>query len=350
MTNVGVVGLGMMGMTHLDVYAQHPDAKVIAVADLDEARRTGRAKAGGNIEGQAQGGFDFDAVKQYADAADLIADPDVELVDVCLPTPAHLKFAKQAMAAGKHVLIEKPLARTSAQARELAEAAAQSPGLTMCAMCMRFWPGWTWLKDAVDRQTYGPVKAATFRRVADHPGGVFYEDGEACGGAILDLHIHDSDFVQYLFGMPEAVTSRGYSHITNQIDHVVTQYHYPAPGSAPENTDVPLVVAEGGWAMAKGFGFQMQYTVNFVEATAVFDLAVESPLLLYQPGKEAQAVELPDGMGYAHEISYFLDCIAKKQNPERVTLESAADSVRLVEAEVLSVRDARTVMVRPVTA
>ena len=89
----------------------------------------------------------------------------------------------------------------------------------------------------------------------------------ACGGAILDLHIHDTDFVQHCFGKPKAVFSRGYSRPTNAIDHVLTHYLYD---------DVPLVTAEGGWAMTPGFGFQMQYTVNFERATAVFD-----------PGREA---------------------------------------------------------------
>ncbi|MEM8781410.1 MAG: Gfo/Idh/MocA family oxidoreductase [Planctomycetota bacterium] len=327
---VGVVGLGMMGMTHLDAYTNQAHARVVAIADMDEARRTGQVKAGGNIEGQAQGGFDFGSVKQYADAADLIADPDVQLVDVCLPTPAHAKFAILALEAGKHVLIEKPLARTAEQAAQIVAAAERAPGLTMCAMCMRFWPGWTWLKDAVDQRTYGPVHAATFRRVAEHPGGAFYENGDACGGAILDLHIHDADFVQYLFGMPEAVTSVGYAKITDQPDHVATQYHFAGDAA-------PLVTAEGGWTMAKGFGFRMEYTVNFADATAVFDLAKPEPLTLYRPGEEPQAVALPEGMGYEHEIAYFLDRISRGETPDRVTLASAADSVRLIEAEARSV-------------
>ncbi|MEM8494897.1 MAG: Gfo/Idh/MocA family oxidoreductase [Planctomycetota bacterium] len=334
-TRVGVIGLGMMGMTHLDAYAKRASSRggveVLAVADLDEGRRTGRTRAGGNIEGQAQGGFDFTSVRQYADASELIADADVDLVDVCLPTPAHARFAIAAMEIGKHVLIEKPLARNSAQASDILAAAERSAGYTMCAMCMRFWPGWTWLKDTVDTKTFGLVRSATFRRVADHPGGVFYKNGDACGGAILDLHIHDADFVQYLFGMPLAVTSRGYAKITDHIDHVATQYHY-AGQDAPA-----LVTAEGGWSMTQGFGFKMEYTVNFERATAVFDLAAEQPLTLIREDRPAEPVVLPEGMGYEHEISYFLDCIAEGRTPQRVTLTSAAESVRLIEAEVQSV-------------
>src|SRR5690606_18378987 len=171
MVRIGVIGIGMMGSTHLDAYGKLPGAAVVAVADLLEDRRTGRAVAAGNIEGQSQGGFDFSAVRQYATAEELIADAEVDLVDICLPTPLHTRFAIEALKADKHVLIEKPLARTSEAAQDLLDAAAASPGVAMCAMCMRFWPGWTWLKEAVDQQRFGRVLAAHFRRVTSHPGG-----------------------------------------------------------------------------------------------------------------------------------------------------------------------------------
>ena len=334
MVNVGVIGMGMMGSTHLDAYSKHKSATIVAVSDRDEDLLHGRRSASGNIEGQAQGGVDLSAAKKYAEGMDLIRDPNVELVDICLWTPLHLEYALAALKAGKHLLIEKPLARTHAEAVKLAAAAEKAPGLSMCAMCMRFWPGWDWLKAAVDSGRYGPVRCAQFRRVADHPGGPFYSDGDQCGGAILDLHVHDTDFVQYLFGTPKAVYSRGYSRITSATDHVVTQYEYD---------DVPIVVAEGGWDMAKGFGFTMRYAVNFDKATAVFDLAAPHPLTLIEPDKGAMPVALDEGMGYGREIDYFLNCIATGTRPSTVTLTSAAESVRIVEAELESVRTGRRV-------
>lgn len=329
MTKIGVIGLGMMGGTHLDAYAKLPLAQVVAVADRDEARRTGQTKAEGNIDGQAQGGFDFASVKQYADADELIADPEVEMVDICLPTPAHVMFAIKALEAGKHVLIEKPLARKAEDAERLIAAAKDAPGLAMCAMCMRFWPGWDWLKQAIDNQTYGKVLAAHFHRLTSHPGGRFYLDGEQCGGALLDLHVHDTDFVQHAFGMPSAVFSRGYTKHSGEPDHVLTQYLFGDAG--------PMVTAQGGWAMQEGFGFEMRYTVNFENATAVFDLAAESPLTVIEPGEKKTTIELKAGMGYDHELAYFLDCIDQQRTPRRVTLEDAARSLRIVEAEGRSI-------------
>lgn len=334
MIKVGVCGIGMMGNTHLDVYAKLEGVEVIAVADTNTERLSGKERAGGNIEGQAKGGFDLQKVKHYGDAGELVRDPDIDLVDLCLPTPAHMDYGIAALEAGKHLLVEKPVARTTEQARRLVEASGRAEGLSMVAMCMRFWPGWTWLKRAVEEQTYGKVLAASFRRVASHPGGPFYMDGEASGGAALDLHIHDTDFVHYCFGVPQAVTSRGYRSLTSAFDHICTQYHYE---------DGPMVTAEGGWAMAKPFPFTMQYAVNFERATAVFDLSKESPLILYLADGGAEAVSLETGLGYEHEIAYFASCIRSGNKPEMVTVQSAATSLAIVEAEVESADSGRTV-------
>lgn len=336
MINVGVIGMGMMGLTHLDAYAKRDDVKVIAISDRDPDRLSGKVKAQGNVEGQAQGGFDFSKPRKYEEGGDLIKDEEVDVVDICLPTHLHVEYARAAMKAGKHVLVEKPLARTSEDAAKLAAAAKRAKGITMCAMCMRFWPGWSWLKQAIDDRTYGRVYSAQFRRVASHPGGGFYSNGDLSGGAILDLHIHDTDFVHFLFGIPKAVTSVGYSKITTAVDHLVTQYHYE---------DVPLVVAEGGWAMADKFPFGMTYTINFERATAVYQ-AGDKPLTLYEYGKEPRAVDLDSRMGYDIEIDYFIECIKKGTKPRTVTLTDAANTIAIIEAEEKSVRTGKSVKVK----
>ena len=325
---VGVVGLGMMGLTHLDAYGKLDGVEVVALADRDEDRLNGRTQAGGNIEGQAEGGFDYASVKKYTDAAELIADPDIDVVDICLPTPAHVPFGIQVLDAGKHLLTEKPLARSYEDAMKLVQAAEASDKIAMCAMCMRFWPGWTWLKDVINDQRYGKLLSLSFRRVASHPQGPFYQDGDANGGAALDLHIHDADFIQFLFGLPKSVSSAGYSSKTTAVDHIATRYD--VGGDA-------LVRAEGSWAMADGYAFRMQYTANFENATAEFDSSAEHALIIAQGG-EIEPVELEDGMGYDYEIAYFLECVRNNRQPETVTMQDAANAVRLIEAEVQSVR------------
>ncbi|MEM9346968.1 MAG: Gfo/Idh/MocA family oxidoreductase [Planctomycetota bacterium] len=325
---VGVVGLGMMGLTHLDAYAKLEGVEVTALADRDEDRLHGKTQASGNIEGQAEGGFDYASVKKYTDAVELIADPDLDVVDICLPTPAHVPFGIKTLEAGKHLLTEKPLARSYDDATKLVNAAEASDKIAMCAMCMRFWPGWTWLKDVISDHRFGRLLSLSFRRVASHPQGPFYKDGDANGGAALDLHIHDADFVQFLFGLPKSVSSVGYSSKTTAVDHIATRYDVGIDA---------LIRAEGSWAMADGFAFRMQYIANFENATAEFDSTAEHALTLAQEG-QTKPIELEDGMGYDHEIAYFLDCVRNNRQPEVVTMQDAANAVRLIEAEVQSVK------------
>jgi predicted dehydrogenase len=329
MIRVGVIGIGVMGNTHLDVYAKRPDVKVVAISDVLPERLSGRERAAALVNGEPRGDADLRDARRHAEGLLLIDDPDVDLVDICLPTPLHADHAIAALRRGKHVLLEKPLARTHADARRIVEAAEQANTMILPAMCMRFWPGWDWLKRAVGSQEFGRVRAATFRRIGAHPGGAFYGDGDAAGGAILDLHIHDVDFVQWCFGMPRAVLSAGYSSHTTAIDHVITRYDFGPAG--------PLVVAEGGWSMSPGFGFAMQFTVNFERATAWFDLASPTPLMLAREGRR-EPVPIEKGAGYAGEIDYLLECIRTGRKPSVVTVADAARSVQIVEAEVQSIR------------
>jgi predicted dehydrogenase len=264
------------------------------------------------------------------DFLQLIHNPDVELVDICVPTPAHEELALAALNAGKHVLCEKPLALDSAAAGRIADAAARAKGLFMPAMCMRFWPQWAWLKQAVADRRYGPVTGATFRRVGAMPPG-WFSNGQMSGGGLLDLHVHDTDFVYYLLGKPVGVFSRGYTKTSGRTDHIVTEYLYDH-GPA-------VVSAEGSWCMADGFGFTMRYTVNFETATADFDIGREHQLIVSTGGK-SEAIDLT-GDGYEGELAYFIDCVSTGRAPTAVTAGDAVTGLQILEAEQRSIESGK---------
>ena len=233
----------------------------------------------------------------------------------------HVEIVVAALEAGKHVVCEKPLAIRSSDAERVAAAAKRSGRIFMPAMVMRFWPEWSWLKEAVESGPYGRVRGATFRRVGSRPGGWFTNDSLS-GGGLFDLHVHDVDFVYHLFGRPRAVFSRGFGPDVRWPEHVVTQYIYD---------EVPMVVAEGGWGVAGGYGFTMRYTVSFEKATADFDAARAQPLMVSENGK-ATAVECAGPDGYQRELAYFVECV-KAGSAVRVGAEDALAGVRMLEAE-----------------
>ncbi len=336
--NVGVVGCGFMGHTHIKAYRKLPGARIAAICDAFRLPPDGDFSAiSGNVGDKESVKLDMATVKAYSDYRELLANPEIDLVDVCVHTLLHPEVVQAALQAGKHVLCEKPMSRTSALGREMVAASRASRGFLMPAMCMRFWPGWSWLKTAIAENTYGRVFSARFRRVAEPPGWSkqTFMDGSKSGGALLDLHIHDTDFVQFCFGRPQAVFSQGYTKISGAIDHVVTQYEV-ASGA--------IVHAEGSWAMTPGFGFNMSYTVNFERATADFDSSRGADALrlcvLDQP---AQTIRCEEGDGYLGELRHLLEAIRSGQAPTAVTAQDGLSAVEICEAEEKSIQTGQRV-------
>ncbi|MEC8973677.1 MAG: Gfo/Idh/MocA family oxidoreductase [Verrucomicrobiota bacterium] len=335
--NIGIVGLGFMAAMHIRAYRQIDGANVAAICDLDPERLKGDfTEISGNIDSDDPVKLDMSQVKAYQDFDELLADDSIDAIDICTPTRTHLRMAKPALASGKHLICEKPLARTVAVAEELAAAAEEANGQFMVAMCLRFWPQWAWLKEAADSGRYGKVQAVHFQRIAEPPawGQAIYFDGETSGGALFDLHVHDTDFVQHVFGRPKSVYSTGFSKVSGAVDHVLTQYEVDCGAK---------VSAEGSWAMTPGWGFNMSYRCIFERATADYDIGrADEPLRLFEEGKEKEVIECEGTDGYAGELAHFIDSIRSGQAPS----VSAADGLCTVEicaAEEQSVQTGQAV-------
>ncbi len=334
--NVAVVGLGFMGVTHLRAYLANPLARIVAVCDAVRVPVNGvLAGVSGNIKKSDDIHLGPD-VKVFQKLDDLLAEPDVQLVDLCTPTPLHPEQVIAALRAGKNVICEKPLARTSEAAREILKVADESTGMLMPAMCMRFWPGWSWLKQVVADETYGKILAASFRRVSQIPGWSAqgtYTGGLDLGGALFDLHIHDSDFVSHLFGRPESVFSSGVVGTGGSVNHVITQYQY---------TNGPVVHAEGSWLLAKGFN--MAYTIHCERATLDFDLSRGTDAMqVTEFGQEPHTVPSEGLDGYSAEIHYILECVSLGRKPQVVTAHDGLVALEICEAEEKSIRTGQAV-------
>jgi predicted dehydrogenase len=334
--NIAVVGLGFMGVTHLRAYQQVQSARIVAVCDAIRLPVNGVLQGvAGNIKKSDDINLGTE-VKVFRKLDEVLADPQVALVDLCTPTPLHPEQAIAALKAGKNVLCEKPIARTSASAREILRAEESTAGFLMPAMCMRFWPGWSWLKQAVEEKAYGKVRAAHFRRISEMPGWSkqgTYTAGSDLGGALFDLHIHDTDFVQFLFGRPARVFSTGVTDPTGSINHVVTQYLYP---------DGPSVCAEGGWLLTKGFN--MGYTIHCERATLDFDLARGAEAMqIIEQGKDPRFVRYDGPDGYGEEVRYVVECAKLGRRPSIVTTRDGLGALEICEAEEKSLKSEQIV-------
>ena len=337
---VGIIGLGSMGSTHLDIYSKIKEVEVIAIADSIQSRLDGSSKAEGNISGQAEGGVTGLSAIKYLDGIELIEKPDIDIVDICVGTDLHFTFVEAALSKGKHVLVEKPLARTYDEAKKIIQLAEQSSTYVMSAMCLRYWPAWVFLKEAIDSNAYGKCLSLNFKRQTSFPGGAFYSDHNQCGGALLDLHVHDTDFVNYCLGLPEAVFSQGYKGPSGGIDHIATHYIY-------NQSDLsPLVSSEGSWTMQEGYGFNMSYTANFENGTLSYLLEQDETLKLFRSGSEPESINLKEGMGYEFEIRTFVDEILLGNSTNLDLLRQASETVAIIEAEKTSIETCSLVSIK----
>lgn len=322
---VGVIGLGFMGRTHVGAYAAANAAgfanRLVAVCDRDPDRRAGRASAEGNLKTSGAGEqlFDPKQVFGYESAAELFADRDVELVSICTHTSTHIELATAALEAGKHVLLEKPVALDSASIERLIAVEKRSRGRCMPAMCIRFWPAWAWLKRALESGEHGAPRSFVLRRLGSRPVWAtnFYADDAQSGGALFDLHVHDVDFLRWCLGDPASLSSTG-SH-----QHVTTHYHYPR---GPVH-----VVVEGGWDHAPGWPFKMAFTVVCERATLDYEFGRANELVVVRDGA-VTPIALDSTNGYDGEVRHVLAAIAGNKAFD-ATLADALGHTRLLEAE-----------------
>jgi predicted dehydrogenase len=309
MIRVGVIGLGFMGGVHLRNWQAVENVSVVAVCDANPV--VGTAKQG-NID-TGTDTLDLEGVTIYSDAAEMLANESLDAVSIALPTHLHRSVSIQCLEAGTHVLCEKPMALNTADCDAMIEAANQAGKQLMVAHCIRFWPQYAWVKKVVESGEYGAVVAADFSRLTAAPEWAddsWLADPAKSGGIALDLHIHDLDFIQYLFGKPVDVRSVGTTHVQTQVDY----------------GDGRAITATASWAMPASFGFEMAFKIMLENATLIFD---GSALKVYPSKGEVFEPEIPEGDGYKGEIEYFAEVLSGTNEKIAITPEQARESVRM---------------------
>ncbi len=325
---IGILGLGFMGRTHLASFrSAEKDGLATVTAALDP---TGGAPTGGNLS-TGSDAPDLTGISLHRDVDRFFDEAKVDAVSICTPTDTHVALAKRALERGLHVLCEKPVALHSGEIRALAQTARAAGRVCMPAMVMRFWPGWAWLRERIHDRLYGALKTLTLERLGSRPkwNQSFYADDSRSGGALVDLHIHDADFVYWCFGRPIGVSSAGTS------EQVTTLYRVnPPPGGS-----APMVCASGGWSQQSTFGFRMRYLANFEHATVEFDLARGEHPVTVADAQGFRTENVGTMSGYEAEVRHFLAQLAGKE-PPRCTLDDAAEVADLLvrEREALNSR------------
>lgn len=339
MVRIGIIGIGFMGKTHYEAAKKLEGGAVTAICTRDPKKLAGDwTSIKGNF-GESGGIEDLSHLKRYSKIEDILADPEIDLVDICLPTALHKETTLRAFEAGKHVLLEKPIAVRLEDADEMVAAAKRTHRKFLVGQVLRFWPEFAYIKTLLDSGEYGSLVAANFKRIISEPtwGDNWFANLEASGGPGIDLHIHDSDFVNYLFGMPDHVYSRGILVGERYAQYVTTHYIY-------DNRNLTITAQSGALAM-KGRPFEHGFDVYFEKATLQYNSTWGAPLCVVLESKIVEP-SLPATDAFLEEIQYAVNAIRNDTEPTRLSGESARDSLALCWKEVESIRTGEVVPVR----
>jgi predicted dehydrogenase len=328
-----------MGRQHLNCYRALRGVRVAAICDGDKARLTGVREIAGNIEG-TQASLGLDDVALYTDFEKMLAEQRLDAVSITLPTFMHRDFTAKALEAGLHVLCEKPMAMSVEQCEDMIAAWKTNKRILQIGHCIRFWPEYVKTKEIVDSGRYGDVRTASFRRVSPVPGWSWKNwliHAKQSGGAIMDMHIHDTDYIQYLFGLPEAVRSDAVVGPSGGFDYVATQYVYGGK---------KVVVGEGGFVMSPDFKFEMSFVISLEKATIVYDCRHTPTLQVCSAGGGSITPKIVSGDGWSREIAHFVRKVKGVKVPRIISPADSLNAVKIIMAEKQSAETKKEVRIQ----
>ncbi len=304
---IGILGTGF-GQTHAKLFSTFPDVEVIGIVGRNE-QKTQKIAQSLSIQG-------------YTDPELLISNPNVDAVMVCYPTELHARYVIAALKQGKDVFCETPVAFSLEEAHQMSQAATETGQNLMVALFGRFVSPYKQVYEMVASNDFGEIKAVfSNRRTPPIWGGDWDEN------FIMNLMLHDIDYVYWLLGKPLAVTSRGLGNPGRGWNHVSINLEY----------ETALVSLEGSGIMPASFPFSTSLRV--VGSDSAVDLrwswGGNMPVIEiknYPQEGPSELLSVADYDPYEAESRYFIDCLQGKTDPELLSIESACASLGIALA------------------
>lgn len=348
MVRIGLVGIGFMGWIHYLAYQKSKGVKLAALSTRDPKKLAGDWRGIQGNFGPPGCEVDLKGVACYADVEQLLADPQVDVVDICLPPHLHVDVALKALQAGKHVFCEKPLALTAADCRKITDAGEKYGRQVLVGQVLPFFPEYAQARKLIAGGKYGKLLGGHFKRIISDPLWIkdFY-DPCTVGGPLVDLHVHDAHLIRLLFGMPTAVSSRGRMR-GEVVEFCNTQFTFADPAL--------VVSAESGVINQQGRPFTHGFEIHLEKATLHFELAFAAgestprkmPLTVFDAKGQALTPDCGDGdslLAFQAEIKEVVSAVRTGKPSAVLGGDLARDAVILCQKQTESVRKGRTVKV-----
>lgn len=306
---IGVIGLGLMGNIHLSSYQKMKNVVINGVADKAEEKVKEYSK-------------NYDC-PGFGNAEDLIAKDEIDIIDICVPTSLHKKFALKSLEEGKNIICEKPIARNLSEAREISKRVKKSEVKMFVGHVVRFFPEYAKIRDRVNSGDIGEVSVVRTFRGGVHPSvrSEWYSDPDKSGGIILDSIIHDFDWLRWTIGEIESVYTKGtaLNERPKEIALVNVRFQNGALGHV-----------EGSWAHPQDFPFTTKVEVAGTQGLIQHDSSNSSPLNIYS--EDDEGVETPESLWvkspWYRELEHFIDCLETGREPI-VTIKDSIEALRI---------------------
>ncbi|MBP3965310.1 Gfo/Idh/MocA family protein [Paenibacillus lignilyticus] len=317
---VVVLGCGTMGYVHAAAFSRMPGVTLVAVCDIDGERAE---RVASSLE-----------TAYYTSFEEMMDAVDADVVSVALPTPFHKEYVLKVAALGKHVICEKPIAPAAEDADEMI-AACRAKGVRLfVGHVVRFFPEYVDLSKRIGSGAIGTVGVAHAKRIGSHPGehSPWYADKEASGGVIMDLMIHDIDYMRSLFGDVKSVYALNRTEPSVDYALVTLRFHNHSA----------IVHLEAHW----GYPGAFTTAVDFAGTSGVLQYDSSATKSLQVRRTEAAAaeksVQVPQSPSYRDpyfiELAHFIDCIRSGAEP----IVSAEDAKKAVEVARAAMESATT--------
>ncbi len=347
MVRVGIAGVGFMGMIHYLAYQKVPGVKVVALCETDQKRLAGDWRSIKGNFGPPGKKMNLKGIRRYPKLRDLLVDPGIDLIDVCLPPNFHAGVTMDALKKGKHVFCEKPIALTAGDAKRMVQTAKKARRMLMIGHVLPLFPEYNFAYKAITGGKYGKLLGGHFKRIISDPLWMAgYFSPKSHGGPMLDLHVHDAHFIRLVCGMPTSVNSVG-SMRGKVAERFTTQFLFKNPKL--------VVTAASGVINQQGRPFTHGYEIYLERATLLYDAGtigtdwvVSCPVTVLTSKGDVIRPEIPAADpcdAFVHEVKEVVRAIRSKVPSKLLAGELARDAVVLCEKQTQSVKQRRAVKV-----
>lgn len=343
---VGIVGIGFMAWIHWLSYQEVEGVEVVAISSRDPKRRSGDwTNIKGNF-GPAGKQVDLSNVTAYESLEAMLADGNVDMVDICLPPNLHRSAIEASANAGKHVFCEKPLALSLADC-DAAMAACESNNVQLLVgQVLPFFVEYQFAVNAIREGKYGKLLGGTFKRVISDPVWLenFYDPAHI-GGPLFDLHVHDAHLIRVLFGMPTSVYSAGRKR-GEVAEYCQSIFKFADPSLTA--LSICGVINQQGRPFTHGFEIHLENATIQFEFAALSDGAETMNVKLLDADGTVTIPELGDGdpvHAFGRELSEVVSSLQNQRTSSLLSGDLARGAIAMCEAQANSLESGEIVKV-----